>query len=100
MIDIHLIRVISVVLEKHREPRLLRISFLLLYDLLHEKRKSMIDDELSLDELKRVTSEIKQYEILELTVINIQFISIDSDALISALNFLYTCSRFGRTLNG
>lgn len=71
----------------------------MLYDLLHEKRESMIDDELPLDELKRVTAEIKEYEILELTVINIRFISIDSDALISALNFLYTCSRFGRTMN-
>lgn len=49
-----------------------------------------------LDELKRVMSEINEYDILELTVINIQFLSINSDALISALNFLYTCCRFGR----
>lgn len=45
--------------------------------------------------MPRIRREIQLYELISLTVLVIQFISIDSDTLVSALNFLILSSKEG-----
>ena len=88
ILDMNIIATVHITLERHREPHLLRVAFILLYEL------SSFRDTNTADTINRIIQEIHQYEILPLTVLVIQFLSIESDTLISALNFLIlSCHR-------
>lgn len=40
LLDTHVIQTIAVILERHREPRLLRVSYILLYNILMKAKES------------------------------------------------------------
>lgn len=40
LLDTHVIQTIAVILERHREPRLLRVSYILLYHILMQAKES------------------------------------------------------------
>ncbi|KAM7457430.1 hypothetical protein BLSTO_01813 [Blastocystis sp. subtype 1] len=87
LLDTRIIKTISIVLEKHREPRLLKISFTILYELISNAKNA--------EDAIRVRREIDDCDIIPLSVSVIQFISIDSESLISALNFFILFSKEG-----
>ena len=88
ILDTNIISTIHITLERHREPHLLRVAFILLYEL------SSFQDPNSMDTINRIIQEIQEFKILPLTVLVIQFLSIESDTVISALNFLIlSCHR-------
>ncbi|KAK8824686.1 hypothetical protein WA556_005380 [Blastocystis sp. ATCC 50177/Nand II] len=84
LLDTRIIKTISIVLEKHREPRLLKISFTILYELISNAKN---------EDAIRVRREIEDCNIIPLSVSVIQFISIDSESLISALSFFILFSK-------
>ncbi|OAO13036.1 hypothetical protein AV274_5253 [Blastocystis sp. ATCC 50177/Nand II] len=86
LLDTRIIKTISIVLEKHREPRLLKISFTILYELISNAKN---------EDAIRVRREIEDCNIIPLSVSVIQFISIDSESLISALSFFILFSKEG-----
>ena len=88
LLDIHIITVIQSTLEQHREPRLLRIAYILLYEL------SSFQQTQNLSELPtKIFNSLMNEKILPLTLSVIQWIPIDSETMISALNFLNIVGR-------
>ena len=92
----HIIRVIAGVFQYQRESRLLRLSFLLLHELLHSIPDSriLILSSYQIAHKSIVIKEINENQIISLSILVIQFISVDSNTLISALEFLYTCCHY------
>ena len=82
ILDSNIIATIQIALERHREPHLLRAAFILLYEF------SSFRDPDATDTTNRILKEINQFDILPVTILVIQFLSIESDTLVSALNFL------------
>lgn len=87
LLDIRLIQTICIVLQRHREPRLLRVAFVILFSL------ASFPDTENASTLQRVQQELRSNDIISLVMAVIQYLPINSDALVSALNLLILLCR-------
>ena len=90
LLEIHILSVIQSSLQQHRELSLLRIAFIILYELTSIQSQENPTCEMVLQD---VMTGILQESILPLSLLAIQFIPVESETLISALNFLNIASR-------
>lgn len=87
LLDVRIIPAICVVLQRHREPRLLRVAFVLLFSL------ASFSDAENGATLQRVLQELRANDLLALVMAVVQFLPVNSDALVSALNLLILLCR-------